>query len=759
MHPRSRLKRTDFRTKTRVKNPHKVTHNVYDPLKKLFSNPKKKLIYLGIIILVILVIIPPATYLYFANDLKSKENIMNTQQTGLTLLDRDGQPFYTYDLAKTITYVPISQIPENTQHALVASEDKTFYTDPGFSVTSIARAFLADIFAGKIVQGGSTITQELAKNAFLTSSQNVLRKYQELVLAAELTRRFSKQDILELYLDSVYFGEGAFGIQNAAETYFGISAKNLDLAQSAILIGVLPAPSAYSPLSNSPDIAKERQKIVLQEMVEDGYITQDQETQAENESLTYNTNQTQTQSVIAPHFALYIRDQLFKQYGEERVIRDGFRVTTTIDRNLQEYAQQAVATQVKYLQYDHATNGAAVALNPKNGQILAMVGSYDWTDPKFGQTNMAITPRQPGSSFKPIIYGRAIEDHLITPATVLQDVKTTFPGKYTPHDYDYSYRGNVTVRRALANSLNIPAVEVMEKVGVPNGIDQAQKMGITTLQSASHYGLSFVLGSGEIPLLQMTNVYATFADQGVYHDTTGIIQIKDKYGETVTTPTNFFSFLIYLNPYSWFNNSGDQNNQQVISPDAAYLITSILSDNAARAEEFGGALTINRTAAVKTGTTDDFKDALTLGYTPSFVVGVWVGNNNDKPMDSVAGSLGAAPIWRLIMEHYLIDTPNETFPMPSDIITEEVCPYGQYTRQYMEYFIDGTQPNSCGITVTSYPTFAPAPTSGPTPTNQPGPTATPVPQPTITPLPQPTATPVQTLPTSSLPLPTVQVHP
>lgn len=760
MHPRSRLKNRNQTYKTRLKRGKKV--NWKTSLKKLFSNPKKKLMYIGILILVILVIIPPATYLYFASDLKSKESIMNTQATGLTLLDRNGQPFYTYDQAKSISYVPISEIPQSMQHAVVASEDKNFYTNPGFSITGIARAFLVDIFAHKIVEGGSTITQELAKNAFLSDSQNFLRKYQELVLAAELNRRFSKQDILELYLDSVYFGEGAFGIQNAAETYFGIPAKNLDLAQSALLVGVLPAPSVYSPLSNSPSIALTRQKIVLNEMVEDGYITQDQATQAENETLTYNTNKPQTQSIIAPHFALYIRDQLFKQYGEEEVVRDGFRVTTTLDSDLQQYAQQTVANQVENLRYDKATNGALVALNPENGQILAMVGSYDWDDPQFGQTNMAIAPRQPGSSFKPIIYGRAFEDNLITPATILQDVKTTFPGNYTPHDYDYRYRGPVTVRRALANSLNIPAVEVMEKVGVPNGLDQAQKMGITTLESASHYGLSFVLGSGEVPLLQMTNVYATFADQGVYHDTTGIIQIQDKYGTTVKAPTNFFSFLSMINPFNWLKNTSDHNNQQVISPEAAYLITSILSDNAARAEEFGGALTINRTAAVKTGTTDDFKDALTLGYTPSFVVGVWVGNNDDKPMDSVAGSLGAAPIWREVMEHYLIDTPNETFPMPSDIVTEEVCPYGPYTAEYMEYFIDGTQPNSCNNTVTSYPTFTPTPTGPkiPTPTNQPGPTNTPVPQPTATPLPQPTDTPVQNLPpTSSLPLPTVQVHP
>src|SRR6185437_4587625 len=372
-------------------------------IKKLFRNKKRKLLYIFFIFLIIMLLIPPVTYLYFAKDLKSKDSVMNRQETGLTLLDRDGQVFYTFDLAKSFTYIPISDIPKTAQNAAVATEDKNFYTNPGFSITGIARAFLTDIFAGKVVEGGSTITQELAKNAFLSQSRNILRKYQELVLAAELNRKFSKQDILEMYLNSVYFGEGAFGIQNASVAYFGKPAKDLDLAESALLIGVLPAPSVYSPLSNPPAKAIQRQHIVLSEMVQDGYITQDQADQAENEDLKYNPNNSATSNFIAPHFAMYIRDQLYKQYGEERVIRDGFRVTTTLDRDLQTFAEGSVNTQVNRLKYNHASNGAAVALDPKNGQILAMVGSYDFTDPKFGQTNMAITPRQPGSSFKPII--------------------------------------------------------------------------------------------------------------------------------------------------------------------------------------------------------------------------------------------------------------------------------------------------------------------------------------------------------------------
>lgn len=754
MHPRSRLKKRHVQVFKRPGIKQLKQHSWKTTLYKLVKNKKKIILSAIIALVIIIILIPPATYLYFANDFTSKKNVINTQETGLTLKDRNGEVFYTYDVAKTITYIPLSQIPTSVQDAAVSSEDKNFYTNPGFSITGIARAFLSDITAGRIVEGGSTITQELAKNAFLSPSQTLLRKYQELVLAYALNRRFSKQDILEMYLNSVYFGEGAFGIQNAAQTYFGTDANNLDLAQSALLIGVLPAPSLYSPLSNPPAAAYERQKIVLSEMVQNGYITQDQADTAENETLHFNTGSSApSATLLAPHFALYIRDQLFKQYGEERVVRDGFTVTTTLDPDLQTYTQGALTAQVARLKNDDATNGAVVVLNPQNGQILAMVGSYDWYNTAFGQTNMAISPRQPGSSFKPVIYGRALEENLINPATILQDVKTTFNGGYTPHDYDYKYRGPVTVRRALSNSLNIPAVEVMQKVGVSQGLAEAQKFGIDTLDPKYNYGLSLVLGSGEIPLLEMTNAYAVFADQGIYHKTTGVISIKDKYGTTVLAPTNLFSFLNLIDPFHWFTPAA-QNGNRVISQDAAYLVTSILSDNQARAEEFGDALTIPWPAAVKTGTTNDFRDALTLGYTPSIVVGVWIGNNDNKPMDNIAGSLGAAPIWRNVMEYYLEGKPVEQFTQPSDIISEYVCPYGPYTREYQEYFMPGTQPDSCDQP-TPYPTFTPAPTQPktPTPTNKPGPTAvpaTPVQQLTATP------TPIQQLPpTQAIPVPTI----
>lgn len=730
---------------------------------KLAHLNKRVLIWSIAIVFVFLALVPPATYLYFAKDLKDKDSIMNRGMTGLTLQDRDGETFYTFYQPKDITYVNLDQIPDSTQKALIATEDKNFYTNQGFSITGIMRAFYVNLTAGGVVEGGSTITQGLAKNAFLSSSRNFLRKYQELVLAIELTRRFSKEDIMEMYLNSVYFGEGAFGIENASQAYFGKPAKELDIAQSALLIGLLPAPSAYSPLSNEDTKALVRQEYVLSQMVDEGYITQAEADAATAEVLAYNPNLESDTNNIAQHFAIYVRDQIIEKYGEERVIREGFTVTTSLDREFQEYSEEAVKNRIANLQWNNASNAAAVAIEPKSGEILAMVGSYDWNDPSYGQTNMALTPRQPGSSFKPLIYARAIEDEIITPATIIEDKKTVFNGGYEPKNYDRSYRGDVTVRRALSNSLNIPAVKVMEDVGVSKGLDTAEDMGITTLSRDVNYGLSLVLGTGEVPLLEMTNAYAVFANEGVYTPATGIIEIKNKYGSEVKEEK---TFLERINPLSWFMRDND-NSREVMSKETAFLISSILSDNQARAETFGSALTTNRNAAVKTGTTEDYRDALTIGYTPSLVVGVWVGNNDNSPMDNVAGSLGAAPIWRNMLEHELMGLPIEEFLKPTFVVEEIVCPYPG-RGGYKEYFIAGTQPDSCGgptrdATATITPTKEPSPTpkdnnndDSNDDSNQP--TDTPTPTEEVAPTTSVTSTPTPTT-ASGGNVPTIQVLP
>jgi membrane carboxypeptidase/penicillin-binding protein PbpC len=430
-----------------------------------------------------------------------------------------------------------------------------------------------------------------------------------------------------------------------------------------------------------------------------------------------------------------VRDELYKKYGEENVIRSGLRVKTTLNRAEQQYAETVVQNQVARLTGDSVTNGAAVVMDPKTGNILALVGSHDWFDANNGKVNMALSPRQPGSSFKPIIYSAAFSQRLITPATILEDVPTTFPDNYQPHDYDGKYRGPVTVRRALANSLNIPAVEVMEKVGVQQGISQAEMLGIDTLKDSSNYGLAFVLGAANVPLLELTNAYAIFANQGMYHPPTDILEIHDKYGHLVDTNKN--------------------EGQQVMDGGTAFLISSILSDNKAREEEFGSALTISRPAADKTGTTDNFRDALTIGYTPSLVVGAWVGNNDNAPMDNIAGSLGAAPIWRSLMEHFLAGTPVEQFTPPPDIVRTAVCAQFASAKSpstanpSSEYFLSGTEPQNttCSNNPSPQPTEAQPTFIFPTETRQTTPPTffPPSPIPTEAPLGTPTMPPFPTI--------------
>jgi 1A family penicillin-binding protein len=711
----------------------KKTHKGEESFPAFLKKYKSPIFYTTILIIAIILLMPLFTYLIFANDLKDKESILNRNQTGLTLLDRDQQPFFTFYQPKEIKYIPLSQTPTHLQEALISAEDKDFYTNPGFSIRGILRALIANISSGKVVQGGSTITQGLVKNQFLDQERTLIRKFQEVVLASEINRRYSKNDILELYLNSVYFGEGAFGIENAAKSYFGISSKDLSLAQSALLIGLLPAPSSLSPISNDPANAKKRQALVLKEMVEDKYITRAEADTAISQPLNYSPIADDL-NTLAPHFAIYVKDQLVQKYGEENVIRRGMKVTTSLNSAWQQYAENTVANQVSRLSSNNTSNGAAVVIDPKTGQILVMVGSQDWDNESNGKTNMTIRPRQPGSSFKPFVYAAALEQRIITTATILSDKKTTFEGNYTPRNYDNKTRGPVTVRRALANSLNIPAVKIMQKIGVSDALSMAQRLGITTLGTdTSRYGLSLVLGSGEVPLIEMTSAFAVFANKGDYNQPTTIIRVVDKYGSTIDT---------------W-----EPQSRNVLSAGVAFLISHILADNKARAETFGNALTISRPAAVKTGTTENYRDALTIGYTPSIVIGVWVGNNDNTPMDNIAGSLGAAPIWRLLIQEFLAGTPIERFTPPSTVTSLSACPYLGINDELAtssaitEYFLNGTQPSTSCASTTPNSTPTGQPTGSPTPTDGPSDPPTPTNMPTIT-----------TRPTNR-PTPTIQTNP
>lgn len=694
----------------------------------------------------IMVLIPIITYIYFVRDLSSKDRIINKKNHGVVLLDRNDVPFFTLFDATTKNPIELLNLPEYTKFAFVAIEDKDFYDHPGFSISGIGRAIRENLLSGSSAQGGSTISQQLIKNAILSPDKKLLRKYQELVLALELERRYSKDDIIELYINTNYYGEGAFGIQDASIRYFSKDAKDLTLAQSALLAGIIRAPSYYSPLTGDLDAATERKDLILNLMHDQGYINESELEEALEEEIAFNPTQRDINEQ-GVHFALMIQDMLIDEFGEQDIAQSGFTVKTTMDLKLQAAAQNAVETQVNRLKGSNVSNGAAVAIDPKTGEILALVGSYDWEDEETGRINMAIRPRQPGSSFKPIIYGKALEKRLITPSTQLKDEAVSF-GNYRPRNYSNTFRGEVLTRFALANSLNIPAVHVMNMLGVKNGIEAARDLGITSLSDDIDYGLPLVLGTAEVPLVEMTNAYATYANEGEWNKYTLFTQILDKNDRKVM--------------------ESDKKNNRALPASVAYLISSILSDNKIRSETFGTALNISRLAAVKTGTTEDYRDALTIGYTPQLAVGVWIGNNDNSPMTSVAGSLGAAPIWRQIMEAGLSGKPIEKFRQPSGVSQEEVCFEDGLkiefatSSAYTEFFLNGTQPTK----ICSIPTPTPTPEEGEDKDDEKEedednnePTNTPAPSPTqaITSAPSPTPieiTPTITIAASPTPTPT-----
>lgn len=663
------------------------------------------------------------TYYYFIPDFSDKELLMNRNNTGIILLDKNKRPFFSFHEGRNKTITPIEDIPPDIQNALIASEDREFYKHSGFSFKAIIRAVYDNIKHKSLVYGGSTITQQLTKNALLSKKKYFFRKYQEIILSELIESRYSKKEILEMYLNSVYFGEGAFGIEDAAKTYFNESPQNLTLAQSTLLIGLLPAPSEFSPISGSLEKAKERQSIVLDKMTNEGYIPKKRAEEAKKEDLGFNYRQDLNR--VAAHFALMVKRELLKRYTEEEITRSGFKITTTLDLDWQLFAEDSLEKQVNLLKRNKANNAAAVVADPKNGEIRALVGSYSWYDDEFGKVNVTESERQPGSSFKPIFYAKALEEGIITPATILNDVSTTYPGGYKPRNYDGSLRGRVTVRYALANSLNIPAVEVINKVGIKNSLDMAWALGITTLRDPDKYGLSLALGAGEVKLLEMTEAYAVFANYGLRNRLTIISQIENKKGEII---------------YRY-----QPAPKRVLSPGTAFLISSILSDKQTRSAVFGTFLDISRIAAVKTGTTENYRDAWTMGYTPTLVVGVWVGNNDGRPMDGVAGSLGAAPIWKDLMEEFLKDTPFEDFTPPPEVKTYSLClEQGSLPREATrsalprEYFLTGTQPPYYCFSITEpspKASLTPSQIEIPTPTNEPSPVQ--IPTPTYTPVPTP----------------------
>lgn len=670
---------------------------------------KKRILVIGGPLLAFLIILPLATYWYFAKDIADQDRLMNRNNTGIVLYANDSKTeIYSSGRAEHHDLLTLDKISPSLKNALIASEDKDFYKHSGFSVFSTLRAVYGYVVNGGGSFGGSTITQQLAKITVLSSNRSWLRQYQAFSIAVAIENTYTKDQILEMYLNSVYFGENAFGIEDAAKTYFGTTPDKLTLAQSAMLVGVLPAPSAYSPISGDANYAKERQTTVLSRMVANGYITEAQKQSALAEQLTYQPAQSPINDSIAPHYAEMVLDELYAKYGEETVTRSGYQVTTTLDANVQNQLQTAINNNMSTIKRNGGSNAAAVAIDPASGEVRGLVGSYEWSDANFGKVNVATSLRQPGSSFKPIYYAQALADGTITPATILKDVKTDFGGGYIPLDADKKFRGDVTVRNALDWSLNIPAVEVMQKVGISKAVATAQKMGLTSIDDKKNdYGLSLALGAAEVTPLQMTNAYAAFANGGKQYDTSIIKTINNKYGEKIFETKK-------------------TDPKQVVTPQGAFLLSNILSDNAARASIFGSSLNVYdastravKTVAVKTGTTNDSRDAWTMGYTPQMAIGVWVGNNDNTPMLN-GGSIMAGPIFTKAMGAIMAGVDTK-FPSVDGVVQKNVCLSNHGIADqavkgstYTEWFLATALPSaSCSVKSTPSPTPTPTPSSEP----------------------------------------------
>ncbi len=580
--------------------------------------------------------------------------------------------------------------------ATIAVEDKNFYSNPGIDLGGILRALWINLRGGETIAGGSTITQQVARNLLLSQHErseiSVRRKLREAVLALELTRKFSKDEILALYLNQVNYGGLAYGIEAAAQTYFGKPAGELILPECSLLAGLPQAPGLYDPFTN-PDLAKQRQQIVLDLMEKQGLITHEQNLAAGSAPLSYNPA---PYPIEAPHFIWIIKDQLDALYSSGTLDRgQSIVVRTTLDLNDQQLAERIVARRLaefkpKAGEISHNVNNAAlVALDPQSGEILVLVGSADYFDESIdGALDMAISPRQTGSAFKPFIYAQALDPTRPNPwtaATSILDVTTTFithsGAPYTPVDYDGREHGPVAVREALASSLNIPAVLTLQKVGIDNTIDLAARLGITSLGDPQNYDLSLALGGGQISLLQLSTAYASLANNGYFTGHYSILDIRDADGN-----------LLYV--------QDKEPPLQIFDPRVAWLISDILSDDRARQTGFGlnSTLKLDRAAAVKTGTTTNFHDNWTIGYTPDLLVGVWVGNSNYQAMHDVTGVTGAAPIWNDTMRALLQGRPNRPFMRPDGMKQVEVCelsgllptPACLHTR--LEWFIPGTEP-------------------------------------------------------------------
>ncbi len=649
---------------------------------------RRRLLQIGLILAVLGVLSGVALVAWVSQDLPDP-NKLNTRviAESTKIYAKDGTTLlYEIHGDQRRTLIQLSDIQPNTIHAVLSIEDKDFYKHSGVSIRGILRSVWVDITHGSAAQGGSTITQQLVKNSILTPQKSLTRKVKEVILAYQMEQRFTKDQILKLYFNEIPWGSSAYGVEAASETYFGKHAKDLDLAESALLAAMVQRPSHYSPTGNYRDDLLARQRRVLTLMTEQGYVTKAQADAAKTVDVLKRISPSRD-PIVAPHFVFYVRDQLVQKYGDVEVERGGLRVVTTLDPKLQKIAEEEVAAgaaknETKY----RASNAALVATDPKTGQILAMVGSRDFFDSAHdGNFNVATAVRNPGSSFKPIVYMTAFTKGY-SPNTLLFDLVTNFgpdgSGKdFIPKNYDFKEHGPVKMRQALAGSLNIPAVKTLYLAGIPTVLDMADKLGYTTFNRAT-VGLALAIGGGGVKLLEHVGAFSVLANDGQRNNLTPILRIEDKNGKV-------------LEQYK-------KNETRVVDQQYVREVNSVLTDNNARSFVFGSRSPLilsDRPVAAKTGTTNDFKDGWTMGFTPSLAAGVWVGNNDNSPFR--AGSDGvvvAAPIWHNFMQRALQGKSVERFAAPKPVSETKPVLQGKLQADVPVYIDSQTGkriPDSC----------------------------------------------------------------
>ena len=628
------------------------------------SSPLKKLGVSFLLIILIFVAILSVGLAWLSQSLPDPNQLLSREISETTkIYDKTGDNLlYEIFSEQRRTIVQLEEIPQSLIHATIAIEDADFFTHKGFDIKSIIRAVIVDILHGAKVQGASTLTQQFVKNAFLTPKKTFKRKIKELLLAYKIEKNYSKQEILQMYFNEIPYGSNAYGAEAASQIYFNKSVRNLNLNESALLAALTKAPTYYSPYGNHTDELLQRQKMILDIMVKHGFITKNKAEEAKEKNALKNIK-PRKMDIIAPHFVMYVKQLLTEKLGQKKVEQGGLKVITSLDLEKQTIAKNAIE---KYAQGNeknyNANNASLVSINPKNGNILAMIGSKDFFDKSIdGQVNVATRNRQPGSSFKPIVYAAALEKGY-TPKTLLFDVPTSFgksgDGKeYKPKNYKDEYFGPVTIKKSLAGSLNIPGVKTLYLVGIQETLNLAKKMGYTTFSDPSRYGLSLVLGGGEVKLLEHVSAFSVFARNGEKIPYKSILKVKDNTGKII------------------IDNVKEPKGVQVLKKETVKNLNNILSDNEARSFVFGSNnfLTLEkRPVCAKTGTTNEYKDAWTLGYTPNLVTGVWAGNTNNKKMGEGAdGSSVAAPIWNLYMKNALKNKPVLKFEKPEPIYVEK----------------------------------------------------------------------------------------